>query len=169
MKLKSFVMAIGLLAILSGCSTTSEESSEKEVKERVTELSASQLVDSASIDDKKLIIEDKGEKTSYALPEEDFFVSVAPYETYTHPCEVHSLTGCQGELTEKEMNVTITDAEGNVHVDDVVPTLENGFMDFWLPRNETYVIKVEYEGKKTEYEFSTFEGDSTCLTELALT
>lgn len=168
MKMKTLMLSAACTILLTGCANNSA-SNQVDVKERVAELSASQQVDSASIDYKELMIEDGGIKTSYALPEDEFFVSVAPYLTYTHPCEVHSLTGCQGELTGKDLKVTITDSAGNALVDDTVTTLENGFMDFWLPRNETYSIQVEFEGKKTVYEFSTFKGDSTCLTELALT
>nr|WP_249929386.1 CueP family metal-binding protein [Planococcus maritimus] len=97
-----------------------------------------------------------------------FFISIAPYETFTHPCEIHSLTGCQGELAEKEMNVVITDETGEVHVDEVMTTLENGFIDLWLPRNRTYTVKIEAAGKTGEVQFSTFTGDPTCLTDLLL-
>lgn len=67
-----------------------------------------------------------------------------------------------------DMDVKITDDEGNVHVDETVTTLDNGFMDFWLPRDKNYTIEVSYDGKEGSYEFSTFEGDSTCLTDLQL-
>ncbi len=109
-----------------------------------------------------------GEEDIYNLPEDEFFISVAPYLTYTHPCEFHSLTGCQGELVNEEMDVKITDEQGKVHFDETVTTLENGFMDFWLPRDKQYTIEISYQNKHAEYAFSTFEGDSTCLTDLQL-
>ncbi|KGX84583.1 CueP family metal-binding protein [Pontibacillus litoralis] len=158
---------LSVMVILAGCSNDSTES-ETDVKELVSQLSASNTVESASIDGKNLVVQDGGEENVYNLPQDEFFVSVAPYLTYTHPCEFHSLTGCQGELIGEEMDVKITDEQGKVHIDETVTTLENGFMDFWLPRDEQYTIEVNYQNKQTEYSFSTFEEDSTCLTDLQL-
>lgn len=81
----------------------------------------------------------------------------------------HSLTGCQGELTEKEFSVYIEDSNGNTMLDQIVKTQTNGFFDLWLPRNETYQITIEADGKVTKSEFSTFEKDGTCITTMQLT
>jgi hypothetical protein len=167
MKIPFFAAAISLIALLSGC-TDDSPLNDAEVKELVADLSGSSQVSAASIDDKELTVEDEGKKSVYSLPEDEFFISIAPYETVTHPCEIHSLTGCQGELAEKEMKVTITDAKGEVHLDKAMTTPANGFIDFWLPRDETYTIQVESEGKTGETVFSTFDGDPTCLTELPM-
>jgi hypothetical protein len=80
------------------------------------------------------------------------------------------LTGCQGELVEEEFNVLIEDAEGNIIVDEKVVSQPNGFMDFWLPRNKTYQVKIEHlaSGKKVEAELSTFKDDGTCITDMQL-
>lgn len=167
MKIPFFAAAISLIALLAGC-TDDSSLNDAEVKELVADLSGSAQISAASIDDKELTVENEGEKSVYPLPEDEFFVSIAPYETVTHPCEIHSLTGCQGELAEEEMKVTITDAKGEVHVDKVMTTPANGFIDLWLPRDETYTIQVESEEKTGETVFSTFDGDPTCLTELPL-
>lgn len=163
---------LSVTLIVAGCGNDSASnestSSEIDVKEFVAELSASNIVESASIDDKNLLVEDGGDQDTYELPEDEFFVSAAPYMTYTHPCEVHSLTGCQGELANEEMEVKITDEEGEVHIDETMTTLENGFLDFWLPRDKNYTMEVNYEGNTLEHDFSTFEGDNTCLTDLQL-
>lgn len=47
-------------------------------------------------------------------------------------------------------------------------SLENGFIDLWLPRDKTFQVKIEYDGKVTEQEISTFEGDNTCITTMQL-
>ena len=167
--MKKYIMPllIGVIFMLAGCNNDSV-SNESNIKEMVTELSASNIVESASINDKTLIVEDDGDEDIYNLPEDEFFVSIAPYISYTHPCEFHSLTGCQGELVNEEMDVKIIDEDGKVHVDERLTTLENGFLDFWLPRDRNYTLEINYDGKKVESDFSTFENDSTCLTDLQL-
>src|SRR5699024_4018621 len=83
-------------------------------------------------------------ETTYDLPEDEFFVSIAPFVETTHPCTNHSLTGCQGELVEKEFDVYIQDEDGNVVVDETMTSFENGFIDFWLPCDKTYNEKKLY-------------------------
>lgn len=80
----------------------------------------------------------------------------------------HSLTGCQGELVEEQFDVLIEDEAGNVIVDDILQTEANGFIDLWLPRDRTYRIFIEHNGKSVESEFSTFDDDGTCLTTFQL-
>ncbi|KKK32945.1 hypothetical protein WN59_12950 [Salinicoccus sediminis] len=167
MKRYLWVPLIGVLAILAGCSGNAE-SDAGSTKEYVAELSAGNIAESASIDSESLMVTDDSGEQIYDLPNGEFFVSIAPFITYTHPCSIHSLTGCQGELVNADMDVKITDDEGNVHVDETVTTLDNGFMDFWLPSDKNYTIDISYDGKGGSYEFSTFEGDSTCLTDLQL-
>ncbi|PAE24980.1 hypothetical protein CHI10_10065 [Bacillus sp. 7894-2] len=79
------------------------------------------------------------------------------------------MTGCQGELAEKEFDVYIEDSKGNVILDDKVKTQANGFFDLWLPRDKTYQIKIKHDGKASESEISTFEDDATCITTMQLT
>lgn len=158
-----------LMTILAGCADdSSAESSAEEVKAYVAELSGSNEVEAASIDHEKLYVEDAGVETIHELPEDEFFVSFAPYLSTTHPCEVHSLTGCQGEMVEEDIEVKIVDEDGEVHLDETVTTMENGFVDLWLPRDKKYTLTIDYQDQSLESEFSTFEGDNTCLTELQL-
>src|SRR5699024_4064163 len=117
---------------------------------------------------KTLIVNYSVDDNVYTLPDDEFFISIAPYNSYTHTCEFHSLTGCQGELMNEEMDVKIIDEDGEVHVDEKLTTLENGFLDFWLPRDKNYTLEINYDGKTVESDFSTFENDSTCLTDLQL-
>src|SRR5699024_2081533 len=99
----------------------------------------------------------------------EFFVSIAPFIKETHPCEIHSLTGCQGEMVNEEFDVYLEDVEGNVVLDETIQTEANGFIDLWVPRDETYRITITYDGKTAEEEFSTFENDKTCITTMQLT
>lgn len=78
------------------------------------------------------------------------------------------MTGCQGELVEKEFDVYIEDEDGKVIVDEKITSQPNGFFDLWLPRNKTYLTKIEYDGKSVEAELSTFEDAGTCITNLQL-
>lgn len=58
--------------------------------------------------------------------------------------------------------------EGNVIIDETLKSQSNGFIDLWLPRDKTYRAIIKHEGKKSELELSTFEGDNTCITTMQL-
>jgi len=79
------------------------------------------------------------------------------------------LTGCQGELADKEFDVYIEDTEGNVILDEKVKSQANGFFDLWLPRDKSYQVKITYDGKVSESEIATFKDDGTCITTMQLT
>ncbi|QIC49554.1 hypothetical protein GAG94_22105 [Lysinibacillus sphaericus] len=177
MKLKAFAVTLLTTVVLGACNgvSTNDDNPRKEVemqniKELVNEYSGDKTKDeSASITSNQLIVTDKeGIESAYALPEDEFFVSVAPYINETHPCTNHSLTGCQGELANKDIAVYIEDSKGNVLVDETMKTLANGFIDLWLPRDQTYNIKMEHKGKTVESIFSSYESDGTCITTLQL-
>ena len=170
---KSLLVLSGFLLIfmLVACNNgTPNENEALDIKEMVHEYSVGNFEDvTASITSHELIVTDNDDKeTTYNLPEEEFFVSIAPFIEETHPCAIHSLTGCQGELVDKELDVFIKDEEGNVIVDETITSLENGFIDLWLPRDKTYEVTIDHEGKTVESEISTFEGDHTCITTMQL-
>lgn len=150
---------------------TPEEGVTQDIKELVHDYSVGNIKDqSASITSTKLIVTDSDERQlTYDLPEDDFFVSIAPYISQTHPCANHSLTGCRGEMANKEFNVFIEDIEGNIVIDQTLKSQSNGFIDLWLPRDKTYRIKIAHGGKTVESELSTFENDNTCITTMQLT
>lgn len=170
---KSLLVAFGLLLSLMLVACNSNEPSEegtKDIKETVHEYSVGDFGDvTASITSHELIVTDNGKETAFDLPKDEFFVSIAPFVEYTHECAVHSLTGCQGELVEKDFEVYIEDEEGKVVMDETISSLENGFIDLWLPRDQTFQVKISYDGKTVESEISTFEGDNTCITTMQLT
>jgi hypothetical protein len=170
---KNLLAVSGLLLILmlAACNnSTPNEKGSQDIKEMVHDYSVGSFDDdvTASITSHELIVTDNGNETSFDLPGEEFFVSIAPFVEETHPCALHSLTGCQGEIVEKEFQVYIQDGEGNVVVDETMASLENGFIDLWLPRDKTFQVKVEHDGKTAESEVSTFEGDNTCITTMQL-
>ncbi|GIO25437.1 CueP family metal-binding protein [Ornithinibacillus bavariensis] len=166
------ITSILLFAILAACSdsTSNEDGSQNDIKKLVNDYSVGNYENvNASITSTELIVTDKEEKkTTYALPENEFFVSIAPFENETHPCAIHSLTGCQGELAGKEFEVFIEDDDGNVIVDQKMASLQNGFIDLWLPRDKTFEVKIGYNGKTAESTISTFENDNTCITTMQL-
>lgn len=179
MKMKTFTVIITIFftLFLTSCSNdlTQDEPKTEEItvshlKEMVHTYSVEEIVnETATITSTHLILnKQNGEEEIYALPEDEFFVSIAPFINETHPCKNHSLTGCQGEMVEKEFNVYIENEAGEVVVDENMSSLANGFIDLWLPRNKNYQITIEYNGLKGVGEFSTYEGDGTCITTIQL-
>lgn len=167
----SVVSGLLLILLLVACSNNSapNETGAQDIKELVHDYSVGSFENvTASITSHELIVTDNGKETSMDLPGEEFFVSIAPFVEVTHPCAIHSLTGCQGELVEEEFYVHIQDEEGNVVVDETITSFANGFIDLWLPRDKTYQVKIEHDGKTAESQISTFEGDNTCITTMQL-
>ena len=135
----------------------------QKVTERPTDLIASVRADELllSSDDQEVVLD---------LPDNQTYVSIAPYLTSTHDCFYHSLTTCQGELDNEDIQVTITDeATGEVLVDEATTTFDNGFIGFWLPNDVTGLIEVSYQGRTGTTEFSTTDDGATCVTDLRLT
>lgn len=71
-------------------------------------------------------------------------------------------------MTGEQFDVYIEDDNGNVIVDETMESLPNGFIDLWLPRDHTYQVIIEHDGKTVESDISTFEGDDTCITTMQL-
>ena len=94
----------------------SQDNEIKDIKELVNNYSLGNITDqSASITSTQLIVTDSDDKELvYDLPEEEFFVSIAPFINETHPCENHSLTGCQGELANQDFNLYIEEDRKSV-------------------------------------------------------
>lgn len=65
--------------------------------------------------------------------------------------------------------VTIHDSEGNTFMkDEVLKSGANGFMDLWVPRDRTYLIRIVQDGKVAEKQLSTYPNDQTCITTMQL-
>lgn len=104
------------------------------------------------------------------MPEDRFYLSVAPYIEQTHECYFHSLTTCTGELQNADVHVTVTDAtSGEVVLDEDLTTEANGFVGIWLPRGIEANLTVTYEDASATTAISTVtDSDATCLTTMQL-
>jgi len=104
------------------------------------------------------------------MPEDEFYLSIAPYLTQTHDCHHHSLTTCVGELRNEAVDVTIVDADtGTVLVEGPAVTHDNGFVGFWVPRGVRVEVTVEQDGRSgTEVLTTDAVDDRTCVTTLRL-
>ena len=122
----------------------------------------------ASVRPEELIVSDGTEELAVALPEDEFYLSVAPYVDSSHECFFHSLTTCQGELAEADIEVTFTTADGEVLLEETTTTFANGFAGFWLPRDVEGVLEVTHDGRTGQVPVATGEEDPTCLTTLQL-
>lgn len=170
-KSKIIFLFIILSTLLIACSGEDKSSIDKgDIKELVQAYTVDELqAESASITSTELIVKEEGKsETIFDLPKDEFFVSIAPFINETHPCDIHSLTGCQGELVEEEFDVKIKDSSGETILEETKKTEKNGFIDLWLPRDDVYDVEITQDGKVTTSEISTFEGDQTCITTMQL-
>lgn len=144
----------------------------KDARTIVDELDASTearpLSMSASVREDVLLLGDGQDEASYPLPEDEFYVSIAPFHEQTHECFYHSLATCQGELADEEVTVRIVADDGTVVVDETTTTYINGFVGFWVPRDMSGTIEVEHDGATGSVPFATTEGSPTCITTLQL-
>src|SRR5699024_10235881 len=127
MKLKITVIILVAFTLLAACNDQNDpkelntNASTQNVKELVNEYSLGNFTDEeiASITSTQLILTDsKDNEAIYELPEDELFASIAPFINETHPCTTHSLTGCQGELTNDDFSIHIEDFEGSTIVEE---------------------------------------------------
>lgn len=94
MKIRNYLAILLTIAVLVGCNKAgrNEEASLKEkeleqIKEFVSDYSLGTIKnESASITSEHLIVKkSNGDEEIYDLPEDEFFVSIAPYVNETHP------------------------------------------------------------------------------------
>lgn len=187
------VLAILLLA---GCANTSAEINSTEIRSNVNDellaehnlngLNAKQIIEEldtmpladrptdliASVRPNELILTDEQQReTSIETPTDEFYVSVAPYQSQTHECYYHSLTTCVGELQNTAVDVKVTNSEtGETLIDETRSTFDNGFLGIWLPRGIEATLSVEVDGRTASTLISTATSeDPTCITTLQLT
>ena len=109
-----------------------------------------------------------GTEIQVPMPEDEMFVSVAPYVNQTHPCTTHYMSGCQGELVGVPMRVRAALPDGTVVLDDVIATGANGFLDLWLPRDQAIVLSVSVDGYAADGLLTTTGDSATCITTMQL-
>src|SRR5699024_2222988 len=124
---------------------------------------------SASITSSELIVTDENQKeTTYDLPDDKFFVSIAPFINEMHPCDIHSLTGCQAEFANADADVYSRASSGNVSLDEYKEAEVHGFIDLSLPRDDTYIVTIRQDGKKATSDISTFDRGNSFITVMQL-
>lgn len=123
----------------------------------------------ASVQPEALVLTDDQEReTRLPLPEDEVYISIAPYRDQTHDCYFHSLTTCRGELASEEVQVTLTGADGEVIIDEARQTYDNGFIGLWVPRDTEVTLTIEHEGQEANARISTMNEDATCITTMRL-
>lgn len=125
----------------------------------------------ASVQPDALVLTDDQERgTQLPMPEDEVYVSVAPYREQTHDCYFHSLTTCIGELGNADVQVKLTNTDGKVLVNETRETFDNGFVGLWVPRGVEATLTIEHEGQTGTATITTLnEDDPTCITTLRLT
>lgn len=110
------------------------------------------------------------ENKEVAIPlKDEFFISIAPWINYTHECTNHVPTGCQGELSQKEVAMKIVDtATGEILKDETIITQKDGFIDLWLPRNKSFTVSFNHNGKIATEVLTTMPNSRTCITTMKL-
>ena len=118
----------------------------------------------AGITGKELIITDEIGEFRFALPNDLYYLSFAPYINETHPCANHNLVTCRAELPNQTFDVTITKLDGTVIVNESLTSFDNGFIGIWLEKDIEATIEVQLNGLVASSYISTFETSETCLT-----
>lgn len=122
----------------------------------------------ASVRANELVLTEHGASTSLPIPAEKFYLSVAPFKTYSHECFFHSLTTCKGELSSVPVSVKVSDASGKVLFEKMTVTADNGFVGLWLPRNIKGTLSITSNDALGGVPISTENDAPTCLTTLQL-
>lgn len=118
----------------------------------------------ARITGEALLLYQGEDEVSVPLPEDLFFVSIAPYINDVHPCQVHNLITCRGELFGETMLITITLEDGSVLYSEERTTQANGFIGLWLPAGIEGTLSVEMPNRSVSYPISTYTNSDTCIT-----
>lgn len=118
-----------------------------------------------------LIVTDAAQhEVTLPMPDEQFYVSIAPYVDETHECYFHSLTTCAGEIKNADVHMLVTDStSGEILIDETRTTFDNGFVGLWLPRDIDVTVAIEYDGRSATTDLSTRSADdATCVTTMQL-
>lgn len=123
----------------------------------------------ASVYPDELVLTDNRQEVTLDLPQNLSYLSIAPYVEQTHDCFYHSLTTCQGELSNETIDVQITDSTtGETVVDEQITTFDNGFVGFWVPSDINGTIEISHDGRTGTSDFTTTDDGATCITDLQL-
>jgi len=108
-----------------------------------------------------------GKEIKKTLPDDEMYIAVAPYINNTHSCTNHYISTCDAELKNKEFNVKAT-IDNNVILNEKIQSLDNGFIEIWLPRNKEIILQVNYINLKAIETIITNNDSRTCFTTFKL-
>lgn len=190
---RSLLIGAGLFPfVVAGCGTRGSESTSVTVDEDLLQAhgfadsDAHQIIDQlealpvderpqnliASVTATSLQLrDDSGREAELPLPQDQFYLSVAPFVETTHECAFHSLTTCRGELRNREVTVSVVDSgSGETLEEGTSSTHDNGFLGLWLPRGITAELTCTVDDLTGTASIQTQTQDAlTCLTSLQLT
>jgi hypothetical protein len=109
-----------------------------------------------------------GRQVKKPMPANEMCVAVAPYINFTHACDIHNPSSCEGELIEKTFQVTANDEDGKTIIDGTMTSLKDGFVEMWLPRHKTITLNIAYNGLSAKAQFRTDDNSNTCITTMKL-
>ena len=118
----------------------------------------------ARITGEALLLYQGEDEVSVPLPEDLFFVSIAPYINDVHPCQIHNLITCRGELFGETMLITLTLNDGTVLYSEERTTQANGFIGLWLPAGIEGTLSIEMPNRSVSHPISTYANSDTCIT-----
>ncbi|MGP9603817.1 CueP family metal-binding protein [Brachybacterium sp. AOP42-E1-35] len=119
--------------------------------------------------DRLALSDDSGRSAALSLPAGHSYTAVAPFVQTTHDCFHHELSHCTGELLSVEVEVLLTADNGAVLLDEKRTTAPNGFLGFWLPRDQELTLTVSLDGAVATAPLSTHPDSATCITTMQLT
>ena len=67
-----------------------------------------------------------------------------------------------------KFDVTATDQNGDVLVNESIVTLKNGFFELWLPRDRSIKLTIQGSDRKAVGFIGTHDGSNTCVTTFRL-
>ena len=168
------VIAMGIFAYFSNIKPVSAESILERLELTDVELTKAVLTLDERLDEPEdlgaritgeaLLLYQGKDEFSVPLPEELFFVSIAPYINEVHPCQIHNLITCRGELFGENMQITVTLNDGTVLYSEERIPQANGFIGLWLPSNIEGTLTVEMPNRIVSHPISTFANSDTCIT-----
>ena len=109
-----------------------------------------------------------GTTASIELPENRVMLAIAPFANHTHTCAVHYFSSCQGELVNLPVDVRAVATNGTPLFSGQLRTLANGFLELWLPKNQSVELTLSAFGFESREVVSTAPGAPTCITTMQL-
>ncbi|MCF7927227.1 MAG: CueP family metal-binding protein [Candidatus Izimaplasma sp.] len=174
-KLFILLFLVGITIVLTACQPASDLESlglaNLTAKEILTQVENDTLdVDgfALSVYDDELLVITEDDRLSIPLPEDEFYLSVAPFINTTHECFYHSATGCRGELKNASFDVKYVASDGEVLYEATHNSQSNGFIDMWLPRNQEGTLTINYNDQTASKTITTYAEDPTCETTMQL-